>query len=198
LRERKEEEVNMIELLETARLRLRPFQLDDASALFAYACDPEIARLGMWSPLTTLEECHEEIVEMIEGYRRGGQWSWAIEIKEDQTMIGRCDLLKYRQQHRNAEIGYALARHAWGKGYATEAIHALIRFAFSQLALHRLEALVFPFNMASLRVLEKVGMQREGIKRQAYFLETHFVDLFSYGLLAEDYQGGNKQGEQSS
>jgi ribosomal-protein-alanine N-acetyltransferase len=173
----------MITLLETARLRLRPFTKDDAPAIFAYARDPEIARLGMWSPSTSLEETRDEIGAIIEGYQRGDQWTWAIEQKYDQTLIGRCDLLRYRLEHRSAEIGYALARNAWGRGYATEAVRALVHFGFDELALHRLEAIVLSFNAASIRVLEKIGMQREGVKREAYFIDGRFVDLFCYGLL---------------
>lgn len=174
----------MVALIETARLRLRPFTLDDAPSIFAYARDPEIARLGMWPPSTSLEETRDEIVAIIEGYQGGAQWTWAIEQTCDHTVLGRCDLLRYRPDHRNAEIGYALARHAWGQGYATEAMRALVRYAFDELALHRLEALVLDFNVASIRVLEKIGMRREGIKREAYYIDGQFVDLFCYGLLA--------------
>lgn len=173
----------MVALVETARLRLRPFTLDDAPAIFAYAHDPELARLGMWPPSTSLEETRDEIAEIIEGYQGGAQWTWAIEQKSDQAMIGRCDLLKYRREHRSAEIGYALARHAWGQGYATEAMRALVRYAFDELTLHRLEAIVLPFNAASIRVLEKIGMQREGVKREAYYIDGQFVDLLCYGLI---------------
>src|SRR5579884_2342089 len=130
----------MVPVIETARLRLRPFTLSDAEAMFAYASDPEIARLGMWPPAGSLKESRAELQEIIAGYQEPVQWAWAIERKDEQDVIGRCDLLKYRREHRNAEIGYALARHAWGQGFATEAIQALVRFAFDRLGLHRLEA----------------------------------------------------------
>ena len=175
----------MIPVLETARLRLRPLRLEDAANVFAFASDPEIARLGMWPPSLSLEESRAEIQEILKGYQAGSQWTWAIEQKQDQTLIGQCDLLKYRREHRNAEIGYALARPAWGKGYATEALHALVNFAFNEMALHRLEAIVLPFNASSIRVLEKLGMQREGTKREAYFVDGQFMDLICFGLLAD-------------
>src|SRR5579884_421038 len=174
-----------VPILETTRLRLRPLNMTDAPAMFAYGSDPEIARLGMWLPLANLAESEADIREVLAGYQNGEQWTWAIEQQGDDTMIGRCDLLKYRRIHRNAEVGYTLARQVWGKGYATEALHTLAQFAFSQLQLHRLEALVLDFNIASIRVLEKVGMRREGIKHEAYFVDGHFADLLCYGLLAQ-------------
>jgi [ribosomal protein S5]-alanine N-acetyltransferase len=178
-----------VPVLETARLHLRPLEMADAPAMLAYGSDPEIARMGMWPPLANLAESEADIQSVLEGYQAGEQWTWAIEERGGATMIGRCDLLKYRRLHRNAEVGYTLARQVWGKGYATEALHALVQFAFSDLQLHRLEALVLDFNHASIRVLEKVGMQREGVKHEAYFADDHFVDLFCYGLLAQDYHG---------
>lgn len=173
----------MVATIETARLRLRHFTADDTPAIYAYACDPEIARLGMWPPSASLEETRDEICAIVEGYQGSTQWTWVIERKDDQSVIGRCDLLRYRREHQSVEISYALARHAWGQGYATEAMRALAGFAFDELGLHRLEAIVLAFNAASIRVLEKIGMQREGVKREAYFLDGNFVDLYCYGLL---------------
>ncbi|HEX6057465.1 MAG TPA: GNAT family protein [Gemmatimonadaceae bacterium] len=89
--------------------------------------------------------------------------------------------------HRRAEVGYALARAAWGRGYVAEALHAMIGFAFETLALHRLEADVDPRNERSIRALLREGFEREGYLRERYHVSGEVQDAVLFGLLRREW-----------
>ena len=90
--------------------------------------------------------------------------------------------------HASAELGYWIASAAWGQGYATEAAAALCDYAFRVLGVHRIQARHFLHNPASWRVMQKLGMQREGVLRGAVRKEGRFEDLVLYAVLAEDWR----------
>jgi [ribosomal protein S5]-alanine N-acetyltransferase len=92
------------------------------------------------------------------------------------------------RQDRGGGIGYFLARQHWGKGHATEAVFAVLRFGFGALALNRIEARCMPENTASERVMQKVGMKFEGLLRQAMFKDEGFHDVKLYARIAEDQE----------
>lgn len=177
-----------IPMLETCRLLLRPLRIEDAQDMLEYARDSEIAGLGLWPPLRTIEECVADLAEAIESCARGETWAWALEHKASRRMIGRCDLLHYSPRNARAELGYAMNRRYWGHGYMTEAAEAVVAFGFEYLRLHRIEAICLPENAASLRVLEKLGMRREGTKREATFVRGVFDDLHMYALLRQEWR----------
>jgi ribosomal-protein-alanine N-acetyltransferase len=103
-------------------------------------------------------------------------------------MIGRINMGAYNVRDARAELGYAFNRKYWGKGYATEAASAILQFGFETLKLHRVGATVLPNNFGSIRVLEKLGFQREGVRRQAYSLHGTYQDLLCYSILAPEWR----------
>lgn len=174
-------------ILKTERLILRPLRLDDAQDQFEYAQDDEIAAFGLWQPLKTLQENIDDVQEALNAYTNSGAYIWAVEYRADHKMIGRIQLGAY---HAGvfADIGYAYNRLYWGKGYASEAAHAVLKFGFETLKLHRIGATVLPDNIGSIRVLEKMGFQREGVRRQIYALRGSFEDLLCYSILAPEWR----------
>lgn len=115
------------------------------------------------------------------------QYTFAIELKEEETaMLGLIALSHLNPKYRRAEVWYKFQPKSWGKGYGTEALACLINFAFDQLHLHRIEAGCAIDNIGSIRVLEKVGMQREGRKRQVLPLKSGWSDNFEYAILESD------------
>lgn len=174
--------------LETERLLLRKLCLKDAVDMYEYACDPEIASFGLWLPFFSIEDSNKDIVEIMEGYNRGESLVWAMELKTNQKMIGRIGLGDYSSKNARAEIGYASNRKYWGKGLMTEAVKQIIDFCFTSLGMNRIEAVCLPDNVASIRVLEKVGMSFEGVKREYTFIRGKFDDLKSYSILKRDWQ----------
>ena len=173
--------VTPIPILETERLRLRPFTLDDEAAMFALASDPEVARFVRFEAHRTPMETRVFLQLTQQHYRRGDPLAWAIVRCEDDRLIGSCGFVSQVPERKAAEIGYWLGKPYWGKGYAGEAARALVRFAFEQMGLERVEAKCFVGNYAGQRVIEKLGMKFEGtdcsemIKRQYPELKLYAI-----------------------
>ncbi|HLW48066.1 MAG TPA: GNAT family N-acetyltransferase [bacterium] len=152
------------ERIETARLILRRPVLEDAAAIFErYAHDPDVTRYLTWRP-------HQNIARTLDFLRGcGALWdghegfAWAIVQKGETLPIGMIDL---RPQGERAEIGYVLARTFWRRGYVTEAARAVVEWALSRPHVYRVWAVCDVENTASARVLEKIGMRREGVLRR--------------------------------
>jgi ribosomal-protein-alanine N-acetyltransferase len=121
---------------------------------------------------------------------------WAIEHRQDRKMIGRMGLHAYHALDQRAELGYAFNRNYWGQGYATEAAKCLLEYGFNTLKLHRISATVLPDNVASMRVLEKLGMIREGVKRDGIAIRGKHEDLLCYSILRPDYLRYNQPDSQ--
>ncbi len=173
---------------ETERLILHELRLDDAKDMFEYAKDAEIAAFGLWLPQVTLQENIDDLQEALEGYAAGTALDWAVEHRADHKMIGRINLGGYHARDRRADLGHAYNRDYWGKGYATEAAHCVVNFAFDALKLNRVGASVLPDNIGSIRVLEKLGFQRGSVRRQYTTLRGEPEDLYSYSILAHEWR----------
>lgn len=172
--------------LPTERLILRKVSMDDRDAVFAWARDPEVSRYGSWDMHRTPQDTEAFIEWCLKQYDAEGLGPWVIELRKSNAVIGTCGFGSMNRHDRCGSIGYFLARPQWGKGYATEAVRAVLRFGFGPLALHRIEARCLPENVASERVMQKVGMRFEGLLRQAMFKNEAFFDIKLYARLAEE------------
>lgn len=172
--------------IETPRLRLRWLTSDDVPALFAIFSDAEVTAYWSSPPLEQIDEAAKLLAQIHEGFAAKSLFQWGIALREDDAVIGTCTLFALNEAHKRAELGYALGRAHWRKGYAVEATGALARFAFDTLALHRLEADVDPRNDASIRCLERLGFQREGYARERWHVYGQIHDAVLYGLLARE------------
>lgn len=139
------------------------------------------------SPLTDLAQAGQKIAAILEHYRKGDLFQFAIERKSDGKMIGTCTLNHLHAQNRRAEVGYALGRAYWGEGYMHEAMHALVDYAFRSMKMHRLEADIDPRNDASARSLERLGFVREGLLRERWIVGGEVSDSALFGLLASEW-----------
>ncbi len=149
-------------MLETHRLRLRRLRPSDEADLVALDNEPEVMRYvgsprGTPPPEETLDRVRQRI-----GADHGPYGWWLVEGKDDGLFHG-LGLLLPVPESDDVEIGYRLARRSWGKGIATEAVAALIGYAFRSLGLPRVVAVVYPENVASRRVLEKLGFAYDGL-----------------------------------
>ena len=154
-----------IPVLETERLRLRPFTLDDEAAVFALASDPDVARFMRFEAHRTFADTRAFLELVLQHYGRSEPFAWAIVSREDGRLIGSCGFPKQNDMRNSAEIGYWLGKPYWGRGYAVEAARALVRFGFEEMGLDRVEAKCFVENRAGHRVIEKLGMNFEGTDR---------------------------------
>ncbi len=180
--------------LTTPRLILRPLTDADISALFAIFSHPEVMRYWSYPALTDITQAQAMLQRIQANYREGGAMRLGIERRSDGEMLGTCSLFSVHEASRRAEIGYALARAAWGAGYMHEALTALVTHAFTTLDLHRLEADIDPRNSASARTLERLGFQKEGHLRERWIVEGEISDTAWYGLLRREWEKGRGGG----
>ena len=145
----------------TARLLLRPPSRDDALAIFErYASDPEVTRCLAWPRHQSIQETHAFLDFSTDEWERWPAGPYLIESRQSGELLGGTGL--GFQTAGEAETGYVLARDAWGHGYATEALAAIVDLA-RRLGVARLTARCHAQHLTSLRVLEKCGFTREGV-----------------------------------
>jgi ribosomal-protein-alanine N-acetyltransferase len=162
--------------IETARLVLRPFRHADAADLMAIYSDPEVFRyvpIGDWKHI---DEAHQRIARDINAMAAGEMIRLALERREDSRVIGEALVFKFDIASKRADLGYALARAAWGCGYVSEAVPPLVDYAFKELGLNRLDAVIDPRNAASAKVLTRLGFQHEGTLREHYIMRGETGD----------------------
>ena len=156
--------INPPKTIKTERLRLRKAKLADAEAIFRqYAQDPEVTRYVSWRAHRNLDETREYMQMCLLAWDVGKAFHWVIESAEDKQVMG---MIIARVNAEKWELGYVLARAYWRQGYMTEALKAIIAWALKQKEIHRVWAVCDVDNQASARVMEKVGMQREGILKR--------------------------------
>jgi RimJ/RimL family protein N-acetyltransferase len=149
-----------VDKLDTPRLQLRPFEAEDAPLAHEVYSDSEVMRYVATGPLPDLAMTRRLLHDYTTHQQAWGYSFWAVVERESGRLIGDAGL--YRTPLGEVELGYTLGRAWWGRGYATEAAGAWLETAFSRLGIHEVVALAEPANTASLRVLEKLGMTRDG------------------------------------
>jgi [ribosomal protein S5]-alanine N-acetyltransferase len=150
-------------ILETEHLTLRTWSLDDAEEGFKIWGDPEVMRYVMTGqPNANIEETRAWLGRMSAHHERHGFGFWAVVEKQTGQLIGSCGMGYQRDGGLPIEFGYTLARSHWGRGLATEAAAACLQYAFEHLRLRELIARVDSRNVASQRVLEKIGFVYQG------------------------------------
>jgi [ribosomal protein S5]-alanine N-acetyltransferase len=173
--------------LHSARLSLRPFADADVDALFALQSNATVLRYWDSPPWTELARA-EQFVETCRTMSEEGTGArLAIDRASDDTFIGWCSLTRWNKDFRSASLGYCFNEAAWGHGYATEAARAVLEWAFDALDLNRVQAVTDTRNVASARVLEKVGFVREGTLREDCIVNGEVSDSWVFGLLLRDW-----------
>lgn len=176
------------EVIETERLRLRPWALGDLDDILSYATDEEWARF-LPVPIPYGPADGEEFLARQVLLDRKVHPSWAVVL--DGSVIGGTNV-RFQFEHALGEMGYSIARRHWGRGYATEAAGAVIDAAFrTHPDLERLRAMADARNTASLRVLEKVGMTKEGLLRRNRIMRDESVDEVWFGILRGEWEAGS-------
>ncbi|MBB1243792.1 GNAT family N-acetyltransferase [Streptomyces durbertensis] len=174
--------------LHTARLRLRPFADTDADALFTMHSSTSVMRY--WdSPAWKERDRADRFLAVCRRIADEGTGARvAIDRASDGAFVGWCALSSWNPEYRSASLGYCLDEATWGHGYATEAVHGLLRWAFDTLDLNRVQAEADTRNVASARVLEKVGFVREGTLREDCVVDGEVSDSWVFGLLRRDWR----------
>jgi len=178
---------SMLPEIQTQRLILRMAKRKDAADIYQYAQDPEVAEHVLWDAHQSFSESLAYVRYLRDQYRFGKPSSWVIVLKTTGRVIGTIGYTEWDEDNEILEIGYSLSKDYWNQGYMTEALHEVVRFSFENLPVHRLEAMHETTNPASGRVMEKCGMQREGLLKSRIWNKTHFSDVVIYGITRESY-----------
>jgi RimJ/RimL family protein N-acetyltransferase len=178
----------MVMPIETERLLLRDFVEEDWRAVHEYGSDPEVVRYLPWGPNTegdSRDFISRSIAIQSESPRR--RFEIGIVLKEEGRLIGGCGIRENNPTLMEGNMGYVLNKDYWGRGIATEAARALVRFGFETLNLHRIFATCFPENKASERVLQKCGMSLEGRLRENLLMRGEWRDSLLYAILDREW-----------
>jgi ribosomal-protein-alanine N-acetyltransferase len=174
--------------LRTDRLTLREFREDDWPALYDIESREDVARYQDFAPRTSAES-QAHVLESIAGTRQQPRQTYdlAITLVESNALIGRIGLGITDPDIGEAMLWYTLHPDRWGHGFTTEAARAMVDAGFRELGLHRIYADCDPANVASWRVLEKIGMRREGHLVENAFIKGEWVDSLIYAILAREW-----------
>jgi ribosomal-protein-alanine N-acetyltransferase len=178
----------------TERLVLRRYTHDDIPDVLGFASQPSVARVTSENIQAT-EEGIRKYIDLQNSYQpfeKDKVFDLAVERKEDGKVIGLLGLIC--RDHGQGEIGWALGVEHRGQGYATEAARALMDYGFSSLGLHRIHADTSSDNLASWRIMERLGMRREALLRDSVYEDGQWLDRYIYGMLADEWRDTGASG----
>lgn len=177
--------------IQTNRLIIDEILWKDAEQVHTIHSIPEVDKFNTLGLPKDLKETKNLIQPAIEDQSNEirKQFAWIIKSKTTNEIIGLCGMFLTADKFKMGEIYYKLIPEHWGKGYATEIAKALVNFGFNDLNLHRIEAGAAVENLKSLRVLEKIGMTQEGIRRKILPIRGEWVDGYQYAIIEDDKRG---------
>lgn len=180
--------------LETDRLILRRFTLDDSDAMFKnWAGDPEVTKYLGWYPHESPNATRELLTKWCENYESPYVYNWAIVPRDFTEPIGSIGSVKLDEAAQCIEIGYCMGKAWWRKGIMPEAFAAVIKYLFENVGVNRIQAGYNPLNGASGAVMRKCGLKCEGTERQSRVYKGKLIDHTFYAILAEDYFGSARK-----
>ena len=179
--------------LETERLILRRFVLDDANAMFYnWASDPEVTKYLLWPPHDSVEVSRKVLTDWIREYDKPDYYQWGIVIKNSGTLIGSIGVVGQNQKAQMVHIGYCIGRDWWHKGYTSEALSQLVRFFFEDVGVNRIESRHDPRNPSSGKAMQKAGLLYEGTSCESDWNNQGICDAANYAILVKDYSRTEK------
>lgn len=176
--------------LETERLILRRFAMDDAEAVFKnWANDPAVTKYLMWPTHESINESKGWCEHNVNSYVDEKYYSWVIILKILGEPIGSIGAVKFDEKTSMAHIGYCIGKAWWRQGYTSEALKAVVKFLFEKVGVNRIESRHDPCNPNSGKVMEKAGLKYEGLLKQADWNNQGICDAAYYALMADEYFG---------
>lgn len=175
--------------IETERLVLRKFVMEDADSMFRnWHSDEKVTEFLRWKPVKTVQETESVLNQWILSYEDKSFYLWAIELKEINEPIGSISVVGKDETVNKIHIGYALSKKWWNHGITTEAFKAVIPFFFLEVGANRIESSHDPNNPKSGKVMAKCGLQYEGTLRENDWSNKGIVDAMVYGLLRNEWE----------
>ncbi|MCP8969975.1 GNAT family N-acetyltransferase [Ectobacillus ponti] len=179
--------------LETERFLLRGMESDDAPAVLANLSDPDVTRDMGVQAFASIEEAEGLIRFMNDLFAKGIAFRWGIVRKEDNQLVGTCGYNGWETNRGSrVEIAYDLGKPYWRKGYMTEIMEALLAYSFEEAAFYRVEAFTNPDAVPSMKLLESVGFQKDGVLRGYASAGDGYIDQCCFSLLRGDWLAQRK------
>jgi len=175
---------------ETQHLLVRLVQEEDIQELLLINGDDSVTRFLPYDTWQSVEDGVLWYKKICELHATNTVLQFVIINKASNRVIGTCLLFRLEEASRRAEIGYVLGREFWRQGFAFEALTGLLYYAFDSCSLHRLEAEIDPDNLASNKLISKLGFTHEGLLRQRWHSKGKFNDTNIYGLLCKEFKAG--------
>jgi len=182
-------ENNVDIILETERLILRDIREEDFPAIHQYGSDPEVVKFMLFGPNTEADT--KAFIGRTLAQQKAQprtHYNFALINKKDNRLIGACEVGIDDMKNKEGMVGYILNRKYWNQGYMTEAASKVVSFGFGQLGLHRITAMCDPGNIGSFRVMEKLGMKREGYLREHTLWKGIWRDSLLYAILDKEWR----------
>ena len=175
------------QVLETDRLILRPFRMEDTRAMYDnWASDPDVTRFLTWPAHSSPAITELVLRDWIANYNKPEFYQWAIVLRERDLPIGSISVVEHDDAVRRAHVGYCIGKAWWHQGIATEALQAVISFLFRDVGMQRIEARHDVNNPHSGMVMQKCGLVFEGIHRQSDRNNQGICDTAWYAILADE------------
>ena len=170
--------------IETDRLILRRFTLDDAEEMYRnWASDPEVTKFLMWPTHSNIEVTKFVLTDWVESYANSDKYEWCITKKEDDEPIGSIGVVKINERANAMEIGYCIGKEYWHQGITSEAMQAVMKYLLDEVGADRIESRHDPKNPHSGAVMRKCGLKYEGTRVRADWNNTGICDTALYGYV---------------
>lgn len=174
--------------IETERLILRRFELADVDSMFTnWISDPDVQKSYGEPPCKTIDNVRKTLDKWIYSYDSNEFYRWAVFLKGTNINIGQIAFYVVDSKNQKADAEYCISKFYWGNGYASEALEAVIKYAFEQIQFNRVQAFYRSENIASGKVMQKAGMKYEGTFKQYLFHDNSFHDCIMYAIIREDW-----------
>jgi len=175
-------------VIDTKRLVLRQITMADAENLFAFFSDSAVMQYYDCERLSNINEAIDLVQRFSEWFERQNGFRWGVALKDEpNTIIGTCGIFAWHKPYRIATLGYELSHQYWKRGIMSEAVRELLAYGFRDLNLNKIRATVVTDNVASAKLLERLSFKKEGVLRQAQFVNGKFDDLAAYALLRGEW-----------
>ncbi|KAA1243963.1 GNAT family N-acetyltransferase [Aquimarina sp. RZ0] len=177
----------MVEKIDTNRLQLHEVVPADLVTIHKLLSIPKVDQYNTLGIPTNIEVTQVYLEEWIDNRRLKNEFVFAIKKMNENELLGLISLKIGNPKYRIGMIWYKLFPDFWFRGYATEATKAILEFGFEKIGLHRIEAGCAVDNIGSVKVLEKTGMVREGLKRKVLPLKSGWSDTYEYAILETEW-----------
>ncbi len=174
--------------LETERLILRRFKIEDYVEMYNnWACEDAVTKFLTWQTHTNQDVTKSVLADWIPKYENKDFYNWAIELKEENRLIGNISVVSLREETLSAILGYCMGSKWWGKEIMPEAGKAVLKYLFEEVGFNRIAANHDKNNPKSGRVMQKIGMTYEGTLRSAGFCNQGIIDDVRYSILKSEW-----------